>query len=387
MAMYLRLSLYLFLFSIISCNLNNHSKDYRLVPGQVIEFNLSETTNYSSKYISYYHNNEEEYLVNYNENDISIEFYDFTTKQLEYSLSLRENPLFQNNKFYGFFVHNLDSIFICIKYSNKITLVNIEGTVLQTWIIDDSIANTEKYYLHASLANNLYYNDNRIYVSQIPHVQDPLQIAKTKPEIIYDIRKNKIISNTGNFPKVYQKGEWWHIIGYSLSKVLNNNNQLVLSFPVNHNLYVYQNDSLIKVIEAKSKYLQDYNFPAFDNDYRKNVEYKKKYVTTLGRYYRLIYDDYRNLYYRIVLHPQEYKNKDGSTNSSSGMSWSIMVLDRNFNLLIENFFPAKQFDFYGILVIKEGLLVSNNHDSNKNLDPSKFSYTLFDLEKKNDKES
>jgi hypothetical protein len=145
---------------------------------------------------------------------------------------------------------------------------------------------------------------------------------------------------------------------------------------VDPKIYLLTDDDSAIGYEAKSNYL-NHEFPVFDSKHTTDRSYNDKFDIESGFYENIFYDPYRRLYYRIVTHPQKYINSDSTVNEYFDKSWSIIILNENFNILNEIAMPAKVYDFANIFVAKNGLFISNNNNNNKNLDKNYFSYTLY----------
>lgn len=382
------------LFSIIILYLLNscHTSSLSLNKDKVITFTLPEKTFYQSDYLSYYAEKDKEYLVSLNSRNHTIDFYDFNTMQIAWRTPFNKDPevLSGASGFYistidssfsnglnAFYVGSPDSIYLSLKYSNQVVLINKEGALLNRWVLNDPVSFYTDYWLSASAGDWMEIVNNQLYTAHAPRVNDYTQIPDTKPVLIYNLQERKVIANPGAYPESYHQGVWWHLVGMTANKAVNKKGEVLISFPVEHALFLYNNDSLIQTTATESRYLKKYEFPSFDNEQRSNTAYKVKYVSTLGYYYSLIYDPFRNIYYRVVLHPQDYRNADNTVNMDADRSWSVMILDEDLNVLSETYFPSKKYLYYNLIVTKAGLLISNNHELNPDLNSGKFSFTLF----------
>src|SRR5690606_30142048 len=96
-------------------------------------------------------------------------------------------------------------------------------------------------------------------------------------------------------------------------------------------------------------------------------------------YSTLLYDTYRNCYYRVVVHPQRFNNSDGSVNFSDNRPWSLQLFDSNLKLIGEQRLSDNQCYYNDIVITKEGLLISNNNEQNPKYRESAISFTLYKL--------
>ena len=250
----------------------------------------------------------------------------------------------------NFLIHSFDSIYTIPYQTKHLFLFDGDGNEVNRWSLDlfdsDSvmylpldrtpIMNNGILYLHLSaIKYDNYYKQKFIGMLQIEN-----------GEII---KSNKII----NFPKYYQQERSYMFYSpYSPSFLIHKENELVISHVVSHNLYIYKNDSTFRTVDAKSKFLDTFRFVE-----ENNVAAMKQQVED-GHYLRIVYDKYRNLYYRVVFHNQPFENPDGTVNYHNTHPWSIIVMDGNFRKIDEIFFPANEFLSRNLLVTSQGLILT-----------------------------
>ena len=186
--------------------------------------------------------------------------------------------------------------------------------------------------------------------------------------------ENKLLIN---YPDKMRKGIDY---GKYISSYLIKDNKILISFPVDHYLYLYDFDgNIIKKIYCKSKYLN--KFAPYDSTQTFINGYSRKFEFKNGNYSSILYDKYRNLYYRVVRHNMKLKNGN-RVNSYFDGKWSIIVMDSNFNILGEQVFAAKKYFYINILITKDGLLVSLSNPSNSDYDKNFYKYELFKINTK-----
>ncbi len=93
----------------------------------------------------------------------------------------------------------------------------------------------------------------------------------------------------------------------------------------------------------------------------------------------MIYDEQRDIIYRLVLHAMEPYDADGNKNKFWDKPFSIQIIDSTFTLIGEVDFPAKQYDFRNIIPTKNGLLISLCHNNNPILEEDKLKLARFQL--------
>ena len=179
---------------------------------------------------------------------------------------------------------------------------------------------------------------------------------------------------TAVFPKSMRDGNirFGYYPSYSVV-----NNMLLCSFSADHNLYFYTLDGgIYNKQECKSKYLN--NFPKCDISQAANREYNAKFQMEMPTYYTLLYDEYRQLIYRLCLHSQKsVDSKTAMVNDYFDREWSLMVINKDLDVLKEIKFPARVYLCQETCITKDGILISKNNENNPNFEPNVLSYKLI----------
>lgn len=135
----------------------------------------------------------------------------------------------------------------------------------------------------------------------------------------------------------------------------------------------------IKKIKVKSKYIKEVEY--IDDFGKTTIERSCE----LSNYGNMIYDKYRNLYYRIA-YPKTTieKNVKGYELREYGRKkFSIIILDENFNIIGETMFPDYTYNSRLIFIKEDGVYISNSHYLNPNYDDDILGFEKFKLEKNN----
>jgi hypothetical protein len=132
-------------------------------------------------------------------------------------------------------------------------------------------------------------------------------------------------------------------------------------------------EHFIKKINLPSEYWKQPK--PFPSDSIRNYYFLKKYLREETRYDRIVFDKYRNLYYRLVSVSSKFINDDGTLNSMN--DWSCMVLDSNFKIIDEIFFSVEDYFSYYFYPVPEGILIGDSKRASA--EKSKFCLTLFEI--------
>lgn len=277
-------------------------------------------------------------------------------------------------------VHQWDSVFILSSEDQIVYLLNSGGEILQEikCYPIDSISSVN-YSVIAIHNVPVLYHDQRVYLIK-PYTDIALNTPEnrrnyfSRPSQLVCSATDSTTYSTGSFPEAYRNGDFYY--DFYPSRCINNNGEMVYSFGADHNLYVYKNDSVrAGVHECKSKYVNSFN--TFAQDKIDDLAYQREYRIKEPRYVKLIYDKYRNVYYRIVKHPAEFLNKEGTIVKASEVNWSIMIINQNFEVIKEIEFDAKEYSSAWIYPVPEGVYISQNFD--RGIKENKIAVSLFKI--------
>ncbi len=157
------------------------------------------------------------------------------------------------------------------------------------------------------------------------------------------------------FPSIYHQYNWGAISHYFPAVTMNDKEQLVISYPACHKLYVYDlNTNTQKVVNGGSSLFEKVKPFSKEKKYREELrdEYAKYYQTNYV-YGDIAYDKKRKVYYRMVWHPK----KDYGKQAFSARDNSILVLDEQFNFLGEVVLPSEK-HYYRLMFTARGLIIA-----------------------------
>ena len=151
----------------------------------------------------------------------------------------------------------------------------------------------------------------------------------------------------------------------------------IYSFYVSEDVLLVSTDhSNVRRIPVKSRHISSATEEQKDNEQgpRLNLE--------LARYGDLIYDPYRNTYYRFA-YPKTLldRNMNWWGKAVYGRNkFSVIILDENFNIIGETLFPEGIYNSYVFFVHKDGLYISRDYQiGNGNQSGDYMTFELFKL--------
>jgi hypothetical protein len=254
----------------------------------------------------------------------------------------------------------------------KIILIDLAGKIINQATTSDE--ESEAPYVSVSYFDRTFsYNQNIVYFTK---AYTDFILAKTKDYKKYYSRPmilsiNLTDKTTGHFldaPYSYQKGNSYG--DFDIFSCIGEDNQLVFSFPANDSLFIYKDNKLLKKVFASNS--KKHEFVPYDVSKNKDLSLKRKYNSTKPFYQKIIYDSYRNLFFRVFKLESSYLDNDGKVKRD--YSWSLVVLNNKFEIVGNLQFESKDYSPATIIPTKKGLIISSKIEKGimKN-------YTLFNI--------
>lgn len=373
------IALILLFLTLISCQSNTSNKKTSFLlkeSDKVVTFKLNNHTKSSINVMSLFTDSAgREYLTFQNPGQNEILFYDIHTREL----AMVVNPEVEGNNgvgFYtGYYIQSLDSIFIT-SYGSTITLINRDAKIIDRFPYDkaqDSIL-LENYCAISFVYKPIINIDNKLYI--MPSCN---RWAEKKPVCAYiDLSDRTVQAFTGfeypTFPGADNKAKLSGIEN-DVSRCFDGR-RFVYAFYYDEDIYVVSPDhQSIRRVKVKSKYIDKVKLL---NDY----ELTEKEMCENPNYGNLIYDKYRNVYYRIA-YPETEIEKNVRTMELlmyGRKKFSIIILDQDFNTIGETLFPEYQYNSAVMFIREEGLYISTSHPMNPDYSDDKLTFKCFTLE-------
>jgi hypothetical protein len=317
--------------------------------------------------------------------DKKINLLNLINNKIEYKISLDKiDSVASIKNGFSFYFHNFDTIFVLLeKKVNTIYQIDSTGKITKKYFF--SVESDYNYVLTSFGGSNMCFFDNKILLKKMIFPQqknsDYLKIFYSEPPDITINTKNNVVEKFGQWPLKYTYENFNNSYPY---RCIDNEKNVIYSFAAEHELYVYSKNGQLSTFPAKSKFID--KFIQYDIDSMYNVQFKKKYFTTAPKYAKIIFDMYNNLYYRIAIHEQSFINKKTNTiNSEDDKTWSIIILDKQFNLIDEIYFSENSpYTPFSFSICEEGLLIRKKKKINNNNENYTWDLDLFKLKIENE---
>jgi hypothetical protein len=178
------------------------------------------------------------------------------------------------------------------------------------------------------------------------------------------------------YPEVYQGKTWVSWLATNSSVYNESTEKIVVSFALSHDLHTYDPEKDTMICHPNG-YL-DWEFEEYPYG---TPDKKWRYMSGMGYYSQVLYDKFRDVYYRLYLGPipeEERHRKD--LRVMHYRPPTMYIYDNNFRIIGETRLPENSHFLYDYFVAEEGLYFNNYHPSKEDVDENEIAYTLYKLE-------
>lgn len=377
----------LILFFLISCG-SPKSNSYTLVESNdSLVFKLDSQTSMFIKALFLYTDNQgREYLTFQNNIEPEILWYDMNSQKYIKTIKIDKEGVNGISNFVGYYIHSDDEIYIPEGMRNMINIVNGEGKIIRK--IEYKNTNHGKSAIPFNCLSYpytpIYIIDDKIYCPQTPNMGLGDRIVEDSPvTLILDSVKHSLIEFDLRFPKVRSSVELrGNSLGIEMAySQIYNGRDFVYSFFFDENLYVVASNGVVKNrVKVKSKYINEiYNGKKVPGDMTEFV----RTLCSIPMYGNLIYDKYREIYYRFAYPRTELEVGNYMDVWQLGRcKFSIIVLDKNLNILGETMLPENTYASNLFFIRKDGLYLSTSFVKNPNYNDDKLCFKKLELIRK-----
>lgn len=353
--------------------------------GKTLTYNISSDVDYRLRVLFPYTDlNGKEYITFQNSNEPEILIYQKEKSELFLKLDFPLEGPQSVGRFLGYHIESFDEIYLTGSYRQQITKVDTAKNILDIYLNEKT---DDGHPLIPHKSTSLIYSPlvkirNKLYIAQ--RFYPGLSISETylaatidlnsrsvkrlpfvfPPFLPNDIDNNKVIGHEHSYSRCYA------------------DSMFIYSFYSNEDIYIASIDHTdIKRIPVKSKYIHALEKTRFRPD---DMQLGVKIACEIPIYGNLIHDPYRNVYYRFAYPATEME--DGvnyiDVNLSGRKKFSIIILDKDFNIIGETLFPEYTYISSQFFVDEDGLYLGSNHFKRTDFDEDVLKFECFELVKK-----
>jgi hypothetical protein len=378
---------------VFACLFACHSKnkegvyEYNLVEtDRHISFELDHETMYDFRYSWVFPGEDgREYFsfLNYRSNQIL--FYDFSTQEFLFKIEMPREGANGVFPIMGYFISDFDHIYIA-SMSRIAGLIQIDtmerivkeipyGITAENYQVNDS------FWPSSSHPHNTpVFIGNKLYITQKPY--DSRTTGIDRPvSVAVDTANHTAEQFPFTFGEILTEQHFEKSVGgkTDFSREFDGRN-FIYSFYGIEDIFVTSIDhQTIEKRNAKSRYIDELVFEPIVQD----TEISARRNLEIAAYGDLLYDPYREVYYRFA-YPETSldPNKSYFKKSAFGRKkFSVIILDKNLNIIGETLFPESIFNSYVYFVHKNGLYISRDYQIGEDQTEDRLNYTCFELKK------
>ena len=362
---------------------NTLSYGYDLVKkDKILAYELDDNTKYQFTALFLYKDRlGNEYLTFKNSKE-EIYFYDLNNEKFLFKTKIeREGP----NSILGpsgYHIEDLNNIYITSVALPTIFKIDTTGTIVQKIQYETT---SQGYHVTPTFKSaSFFYTplviiDSKLFITQSPWARSP--VSTTPLCVVIDTVNHTQSAYPFFFPPLIEDSELFNssLTAFIFSREFNGK-EFVYSFYYDEDIYVASIDhKQVKKYKIISKYINKVQIGKRASDMLEGA--KNDYGDPC--YGNLIYDPYRDVYYRLAYPKVELESGLNyvALTSQGRKKFSIIILDKNFNVIGETLFPEFIYNPSLMFVHKNGLYICNNHSMNPNFNEDVLSFQCFELKK------
>ena len=379
----LLLTSYLFACNEKKKELDNYDK-YELIEYSEMRFPLDDQTSYRTFFANVYQDSSQrDFLVFLSQNKPSIQIFDLASQKLFKEINLALDGPDGVGEPSGLLMISMDSIYVVSSSRYRVSLVNNSGKLLNSYRLltgttyDENTGMLRPYTISVptKFQNLIYFN-----VAPDRDVYKP-SYFQGSTNVSLDLSNGKY-SYFNTYPEEFMKGVWG-VASVSYSTTFNHDSpKFVYSFAISDSVDIFEPKSGKRWRRfAGSRFINSQILPMSKPDNSHDLEY----ALETPYYGGVIYDKFQDMYYRFVRHAVPYKDEKGEINDFHEKPISVILLDKDLNVIGETMLRNNVFLDYIYFVTKDGLFISEGNPENSELkeDVSVFScFKVKQIEKK-----
>ena len=372
----------------LACNPTNREAVYEfdLVETDVrISFELDDETAYNFFYAWAFSGKDgREYFsfLNYRPNQ-KIHFYDFKTQEFLFKFEMPREGADGVFPIMGYYIGDFDNMYVAasgfegliqIDTTARIVKKIPYGTTTDGYMVNVSFwpAASRSHLTPVFIGNKLYITQ-KAQDSRTPGIDRPVSVVidtavGTAERLPFTFRSNLLTE------KHFQQPAGGKL---AFSREFDGK-RFIYSFYGNEDIVIASADhQRLEKKKIKSRYMDRIVF-------RKNLEDPEagtRQEMEIAAYGDLIYDKYREVYYRFA-YPETALDPGKSYFRKSVFGrkkFSVIILDKNLDIVGETLFPEGIYNSYVYFVHKEGLYISRDYQIGEEQPDDRLNYTCFVL--------
>ncbi len=323
-----------------------------------------------------YNDEGKDYLFNINWLTNSLQLYDVDQAKLIKEIRFaREGPNGVGRVF-GFHVLSFDSLLLFTQRGAEVVLTDTSGTVKNKISYQPPLGFTAAFVHNAYfISQPIVYGHKLIVKAHIEgNYREMTQARLQTFPLAYSINLHN--GETEPLPATYPGNYMSDGLRFFEYSMAGNGKKLAFSFFGDHRLFYVDTpaEKQLQTVDSRSQYLGE-KFPLFPVAGGRADTYR--YLFASDRYESLLYDPFRNIYYRIAVPGAEDLDENRLRElRTAPVRFSILILNQNLEPIGEHLLADNTYLPQNIFIGSKGLYISTSHPNNKE---AKEDFLSFDL--------
>lgn len=359
---------YLALF-ILSCSSTNKEDAYALeASGKILSFPVADDVRVPQTSVFPFEENGKVFLSfqNLPENEILI--YDMGSGDLIKKVCIeKEGSDSMIGVFGGYLIEDMNRIFIPSLYVNTIFVVDTTGCVRQKIHYSKTMNGQSLMPCMPDDKSQMIFVGSKLYIPQGINLRLGNRALQESPvKVVLDTLENTVEALPMRFPPLIDHKDFGTVGAFGADySCCYDGERFIYSFIADEDLYITSSahKEIVKK-KARSKYIDNVEvFRSDEDDFQKMLKAQCEHAS----YGKMLYDKYRDVYYRFVYPSCEIDDYAGDyldLYRSGKKMFSVMILDKQLNIVGETTFPSYTYNSNLAFILEDGLYISLSHIKN-----------------------
>ncbi|WP_422355648.1 DUF4221 family protein [Roseivirga pacifica] len=347
---------------------------HQLIKVGEYEIPVDSVTSTRISHYQYFTHDTVEYFSMLNTIKQEINAYNLNTKTLSFKIPLHlEGPNGIGNLIgfnSGYYIHNLDSIFVLNRDHQRLYLLNSRSELINQFDLFQDKGQASGVLPPFA---PMFVNNGKGIILNIQGAMSyntPNKNYDERYATIIDLSKKSPHEYFLGYPEKFTKGAWGidlHRISWTVNDL---SNSLIVSYAIEDDLFEYSKDGkFLRRIEQKTNFINELRSIT---ESESNFEARQKYVLAQSKYGPIYFDNIRKVYIRDFYGPMSDTDIQNGTYGS--FRQSLIILDEQLEVIA--IMKDKDFNAPIIFTNKEGI---HRYKAQENENILKFE--VFDLVK------
>ncbi|SFG58752.1 protein of unknown function [Algoriphagus hitonicola] len=311
-------------------------------------------------YFQLINRDESPYLVGFNRQSVSLDF-----------IPLRQGDAIDHLVFADDGPNAVDADLDIIHLFSEDSIVTIQDRALRFKVLnrEGKLINSYRKTIRDFKGVEMY-PVSYSYLGQWPVFLDSVWVLPVYPDLnvkkklyyernkfmIYDPVKDEVVDEFGAYPQMYRGDNYFDVLREP-NLTPTPQGTFLVTFPADPGIYEYQLDSDTVIYHRYEEWGRFFN-EGVDRD-ADLQQFVNHYISSAW-FQQLIYDPFREVYYRFGKEQQDLRKSDGEKNTAFDAEWKIFLLDKDLNPMGAYSLDSKRFNPLFTFVSKEGLFIYDN---------------------------